>query len=438
MESISTAATVEAEVRHNYRHNFLFLVLDGTFFWFGFTMISASVILPLFVSHFTQNPLMLGLIPALGSAGFLVPQLFTARWVESLPLKKVLPVNYGLFTERIPVLLMAPATWLLAERAPALMPLVVLLLYGWSSAGAGLVAVGWQDMVAKVIPVERRGFFFGLTNFCGTVAGAVGAAFAAWLLGRFAFPHGFTIAFACSGVLTMLSWYTLTLIREPAVPSQPRSASQLEFFRSLPRILRMDKNFSRYLASQVILSVGAMAAGFLIVEAVQRWNLSDQKAGTFSVAMLILQAAANLFFGWLGDKRGYKAVLELTALLAALSMLLAALAPSPEWFYVVFALRGAVFAGGYMGASMIGLEFSHASIRPTYIGLNNTLPGVVSSLAPLFAGALAGWMGYRGLFLLTVIFSAASFVMLRLMVREPRSLPQADGISPAQPPPGAR
>ena len=66
------------------------------------SFISSTVILPLYVSHFTNNPLLFGIIPFLSTAGYLLPQLFTANWVEHAPRKKFFPVTLGFFLERVP------------------------------------------------------------------------------------------------------------------------------------------------------------------------------------------------------------------------------------------------------------------------------------------------------------------------------------------------
>lgn len=52
---------------------------------------SSEIILPLFVSHFTDNPLAIGLILFRGWAGVLLPQLFMANAVERAPRKKFFP-----------------------------------------------------------------------------------------------------------------------------------------------------------------------------------------------------------------------------------------------------------------------------------------------------------------------------------------------------------
>ena len=414
----------EAEVERHYRHNFIVNFLDGAFFWFGGSFIAARTILPLYVSHLTDSKLLLGLIPAIASGGWLVPQLFTANWVQRLPRKKVVPVRLGLFSERLPVFLLVPAAWL-SVRAPAVALAAVFVLFAWHVVGAGVIAVAWQDMIAKIIPVDRRGRFFGLTNFSGTAAGVWGAAAAAWLLDGYDFPDGYVLCFAAAAALIGVSWIFLALTREPVQVSQTEHVPQREYWRRLPAVLRGDRNFARYLLSQAVISLGGMAGGFVAVYAVQRWDLPDAEAGRLTAAMLIGQAACNLVFGFVADRKGHKLVLEWSTLLGTLAIGLAAIAPAPAWFYAVFALSGGSVAGFILSGIMIAFEFSSPDMRPTYIGLNNTTSGAVASVSPLFGGWLAGTIGYRWLFVVAFAIGLIGFALLRWSVREPRQVSAA-------------
>jgi MFS family permease len=135
-------------------------------------------------------------------------------------------------------------------------------------------------------------------------------------------------------------------------------------------------------------------------------------------------------FGALADRKGYKLVLELGVLLAAASILMALVAPSPDWFYGVFLLRGASLAALFL-SMMFVMEFSIPSVRPTYLGLNNTFSGAVNGIAPLLGGVVASIFGYPVLFAMALVLLIASFGLLRWFVRDPRhtGLPPAGEVA---------
>jgi MFS family permease len=410
----------EQEIEQNYRHNFLVNALDGATFWFGYSFVSPAMILPLYVSHFTANPILIGLLPFFGTAGFLIPQLFTANIIEQAPRKKIFPVIMGFFTERVPLFILPITVYLFAIKQPGLALLLFFILYAWHSIGAGLIIVAWQDMIAKIIPYNRRGRFFGITNFGGTASGILGAIAVTWVLSNYEFPQGFLFSFTTAAVLILISWFFISMTREPAVYSSKPRLSQMDYLRSLPRIIRSDHNFRRYMSYQVLNAISQMATGFLVVYSIKNWHLPDSYAGGYIIAMQVGQALANLLFGFLSDRKGHKLNLEMSALINVASLVLAVFSPLPVWFYLVFFLRGALTAINMMSGISIVLEFAKPEDRPTYIGLANTLPGVVSSVAPLFGGWLAAVAGYQSMFALSAVVALASFGLLRWAVQEPR------------------
>ena len=74
------APSAQQQIERDFRWNFLVNSLDGAFFWCGMSFFSSTIILPLFVRHFTDNPLAIGLIPFIGWAGVLLPQMSLTDW----------------------------------------------------------------------------------------------------------------------------------------------------------------------------------------------------------------------------------------------------------------------------------------------------------------------------------------------------------------------
>jgi MFS family permease len=413
--------TIQAELDKNYNFNVTVNVIDGTLFWFGASFFATRTIAPLFLSYLTENTLVFGLLATLISTGWLLPQLFTANWVQQMPVKKYLPVKIGFFSERIPIMLLPLAAWAVL-RSNTLAIFLFIFLITWHIVGAGVIAVGWQDMLAKIFPVERRGRFFGIANFGGNATGILGASVAAWVLDYFDFPYNFMVLFATAGVFIFLSWIFLALTREPSVQPKIERLSRKNYWRSLPQIIKTDANYRRFLYSQVILSIGGMATGFFTIYAVRQWQISDGMVGLFTTSLLIGTALSNLVFGWLSDKFGHKLVIEISNLALMMTCVVALLAPAPEYFYLVFGLQGVYTAGMILSGIMIVFEFCEEDIRPTYIGLTNSAIGIFAGIAPLFGSWLADAAGFSWLFAASLIFSVLAFLLLHFSVLEPRKV----------------
>jgi MFS family permease len=411
--------TIQAEIDKNYKFNFTVNVIDGTLFWFGASFFATRTIAPLFLSYLTDNTLVFGILATIASTGWLLPQMFTANWVQQRPIKKYLPVNIGLFTERLPIILLPLAAWA-ALKSHTLAIFLFIFLLAWHILGAGVIAVGWQDMLAKIFPVEKRGRFFGTANFSGNATGILGASAAAWVLEYFDFPYNFMVLFGIAGVFIFLSWISLAMTREPAVPPKKERLTNKLYWRSLPQIIRTDENFRRFLYSQIVLTAGGMGMGFFTIYALRQWSISDGMVGLFTTSLMVGTALSNLIFGWMADKFGHKLVIELSTLALMLSSAIALLSPTPEYFYLVFALQGVYTAGIILSGIMIVFEFCEEDIRPTYIGLTNSSIGIFAGITPMIGGWLADTAGFAWLFGVSAIFSILSFILLRFTVGEPR------------------
>ena len=410
---------VDLAIARSFRYNAVVTLLNGSFWTFSASFIGRQTILPLYVSHLTDSRFLLGLLSAISTAGWFLPQIFTANWVQRLPRKKAAPVRVGLFTERLPVFLMVPGA-LLATRAPGLALAVFFVLFAWHVLGNGVVGVGFHAMLAKILPVERRGRVMGATQFVGAAGGVLSTLVAGRLLDRYDFPDGYMLCFAAAAGLTLVSWIWLALVREPAQISGKPAASSREYWSRLARILRDDSRFRRYLLSRFVVNIAGMATGFLAVYAAQRWHLPDHQTATFATSMLVGQALCNLLFGFLADRRGHKLVLELAVLCVILAVGLALAGPGPAWFHAVFALVGGGAAGLRLSGAIITFEFSSPATRPAYIGLNNTIAGISAALAPLLGGLLADAVGFQALLAVALGAGVLGFGLFRWLVSEPR------------------
>lgn len=418
MPSLSDAGTA-AQVEQHYRWNFIVNLLDVTTFWFGFSLISATTIVPLYISQLSDSPLPIGLAAVIAQASWFLPQLFTANLVERLPRKKPVIVWFGLLLERLPMLLLVLSA-VMAVRWPGVALVVFLVGYAWRGFGAGITATSWQDLIARCFPVTRRGRFMGLSLFAGTVAGTGAAALSAWLLDSLPFSRNFAINFAIAAVFLFLSWSFISLTREPEVALRAQRRTGREFAAELPAIMRRDHNFRRFLIARTLLAFGALGTGFVTVAAISRWDIPNSTVGLYTAALLIGQAVATPVFGLLSDRFGHKMTLEMGALAAVIAFGAAWLAPEPIWYFGVFALLGVQNGAIIVAGILVIMEFARPEKRPTYAGLANTTVGLASLAAPLVGAGLAAVLGYDLLFASSAIITLASLLLMHFWVREPR------------------
>lgn len=194
-----TAAQIEAEMQRNFSWNFTVNLLEGAFVWIGLSFVSATTILPLFISKLSHSPFLISLVAVIAQAGWYLPQVFVADYTESLARKKPVVVNLGFLLERIPAWLW-PLAALAAVSHPQIAIILLLVGYAGHEFGAGIVGPAWQDLIATCFPVNRRGRFWGSTTFVGTAVGTAGAVAASWLLKENPFPRNFLYLFTIGAI----------------------------------------------------------------------------------------------------------------------------------------------------------------------------------------------------------------------------------------------
>jgi MFS family permease len=409
-------------VQANLRWNFSVNVLDISFYMLALNMVSQTTILPLLVSQLTSSKIAVGMIPAIFSLGFFLPQLFFAGHAEGLRYKKPFLILMSGLTERLPYPLIGIVVWFFAGSNPGLTltAFFVLLLIGTGTGG--MLTPAWYDLIAKVIPVNKRGIYAGVGNGLGALMGIAGAALAGQFLANWPFPHSYALCFLTSAIFFFISWVGLALNREPESPVVKQHASLTSYLKQLPAVLRRDHNYQVFLVARAISYMGWMASGFFIVFGAQRFQLSGGAVGGMTAALVASTALTNLLWGFISDRKGHKIILAFSALLNALAALAALLVQSAFAFGLVFVLLGAAFGADQVSGLNIILEFCDAEERPTFIGLTNTLMAPLKTVAPLLGGWLATWLEYPPMFAIAIFLALAGTAMLGWWVKEPRQV----------------
>ena len=198
----------------NYKHNFLVNTLDGGFFGFAMGFASFSTIVTLFVAKFSNSAILIGLIPAIHSMGWQLPQLLTAQRISQMP--KVKPFVMWMTTqERLPFLGLGILALLVPFIRPSLALLITFILLVWQGLGAGMTANAWQILIGKVIPEKSRGTFFGTQSAAANLLVSVGAIAAGYILEKNSSNTGFALCFFIACVFMLFSWIFLNKTKEP-------------------------------------------------------------------------------------------------------------------------------------------------------------------------------------------------------------------------------
>lgn len=404
-------------MRRNLGRNFTVHLVHGMLGQTGFRLLNAPTFLPAYLLFLSGSDFAVGLALALQALGMAVTPLIGANLIEHRP--KVLPMGFvtGAIM-RISVLGIALAGLLLPPE-PAL-----LAIYFWLTVFGlfqGMQGVIFNFLMAKVIPVSKRGRLTGLRNFlAGIISAGVAVAGGEVFLGDEPTVAGYSYTFVMAFVLTMLGLLSLAFMKEPAPPTVRRRSPLLHRLRELPALLRGDPAFTRYFVARSIATAGRMALPFYILFAGASMELTGSNLGILTVAFTLAGTVSNLLWGNLADRFGFRLVFLLSIALWVASTVVLMFSAGLVMTSVVFVGIGAAVQGFQHSAMNLTLEFGHRDDLPVRIAIANSSSELAGTLGPLAGGAIAAAFGYPVLFLISVAFLTAGGLMVALLVPEPR------------------
>jgi MFS family permease len=406
-------AHVDAHLARNYAAHLMHGLLGQT----GFRLVNAPTFLPAYVQLLSGSEFTVGLARSIQYLGMFLSPLLGANLIEHR--RRVLPVGFlvgGMM--RLQVLGLALAGLLLPPEWAIRVICGVLFFFGFFMGMQGVI---FNYLMSKVIPVERRGRLLGLRN---ALAG-VTAAGVAYLGGRYlvepnVLGDGYAVTFLAAFALTSLGLAMLLIMREPE-PPDVRAPTQLgDRLRDLPALLRGDRGFTWYFVCRALATIGRMAAPFYILQAGDTIGLSGTTVGVLSTAFVLANSVANLGWGLLADRTGFKRVFVLALGLWIVSVAALMTASTLPGFVAVFLGIGTGMGGFQMAAQNMVLEFGHRQDLPLRIAVANSAQELVGAIGPLLGGVLAVTFGRATVYEVAIAFQLAAITVVLLWVDEPR------------------
>jgi MFS family permease len=402
---------------HDRRNEFL---LGADYFWFGVGMaiISLSTVLPAFVRHLTDSSVLVGLASTVMSGGWLLPQLLAARWVRQHKRKKPLVIGPAIIS-RPTFWVTAVVTALFADSNPGLTLTVFYVGFLIFALADGVCSVAWFEILAKCIPLDRRGRVLGSSQVVLGVVSLGVSATIAYLLGPespLGFPHNYALLFFLAGLAFSFSVAALALVREPAGEAESEETPRPGYLQLLRHILSQDRTFVGLVASRLLLGYAGMAHPFFVLHATEVRAMSAQTIGLFVLAQTGAGILGGMVLGYLNEKRGSSAVVHVSNLLALTIPVLGLVAHAlpvgltglPLFVYVLLFLAMGLLNSSFMlGYIARYLEIAPEQERAVYMGLANTL-NALSLPATVIGGLILQETSYPTLFIAAAGFALVS------------------------------
>lgn len=400
------------------RRNFVAFTVDAVFFGIAFAFFDPNSVLPAFVRQFTNSPLVIGLIGTVFNGFWLLPQLVTARLITHKSRKK--PYMIAGVWGRFLFFGLAIALWVGLGSRPTAMLVLFFSLLALFALSDSITSVAWFDILAKAIPAKQRGRLLGTAQLISGIAGlGVGAAVAYILANpNLPFPNNYALIFTLAGVVFIPSMIALASVREP-IEDKADSKAEIQPKTGWLTPLREDPRFRRWTIARLFVGMIGLATPFFVGHAIDELHLPLTVVGSFVAAQTLAKAVGGIVFGVVSDRWGPRYVIWAGGILSALGPLFAIVVHLLDgrlaWAYpLVYVMLGLTQSSWMLGFFNYLLEIAPSEQRPIYVGLSNTIMGIMT-IVPTLGGWLLEATSYPVLFGTTAAFVAVGvLITLRL------------------------
>jgi MFS family permease len=400
------------------RKNFILNISEGGLYMASGAFISAQTVMPALITRLGGSNVAVGAIGVTVYVGVFLPQIFAARYVETLPWKKPWAITFGLL-QRLVILLIGLSVLIFGSSRPSIALALFFGLFAVNQVLGGVATPGWFDLIAKLTPANRRGRLLGIRTSVGGATALLGGVVLTWFLATFEFPLSYSLACFCAFLLQISS----ILIQSRLVEEEPSRTVTMRpmfaFLRELPMVFRENREFREFLTASAFLVLAAMPVGFFTVYALKHFQADESVVGRFTMSIMGIQVVSALVMGFVGDRYGNKSALTSAAVALLCACVTALIAPTPGWFTIVYVFLGINIGTEVMTRYNMSIEYGPVEKRSTFVGLMNTV------LAPFYlSGVLGGyisdWFGYKAVFGCGALFSLIGILLLTYRVTEPR------------------
>ncbi len=405
-----------AEMEANLTRNYLSQLAHGMLAMTGFRLVNAPTFVPAYLFILSGSASTVGLVLAVQHLGAFLSSIYGATAIEHRRRIIDLGLRYG-WMMRLSVLGLALAGFFLP---PEIALYVFALFLGLLGVFSGMQNVLWNVLLTKTIPPERRGMLVGLRNFLGgATASAVAFVGGSYLVETDALGNGYASTFLLAFVLTAAGLSLLYLVREPEAPHVRDAVGVRQRMADIPLLLS-DPGFAAYFWAQSLATLGTLALPFYILFVERSQGLTGEVIGLLSLTLLASQTVANLGWGWLADRLGFKAVFVPSLLLWAGSTVGLLLARDTSGIIFSFAGIGVGYAGFLIAAQNMVLEFGSREDLPMRIAMVNSAQSLVQVVGVIAGGYLAQSLGFTEVFVAALVAKLAAAGLLWFYVAEPR------------------
>jgi MFS family permease len=417
--------TVDQPTREAFPANFSAIASNGFFFPTAGRIVAAGLLLTWFVSELSESAIWVSLIIPIQYGLALIAQPLFAQWLSRKPQRKQYYTMQALLRGMVWGILGLAAV-ALPTNTPAILLLIFFGVVIIDAVAAGLGNIAFSDTLAQAIPPHLRGRVRGWRGIFG---GIVTAFFGIWIQTSYSEDSGlraYGLLFMAAGILYAIGGlvFGLTRVKDANVSE----SSKPGLTQLIARIREMwgKGDFRRFVYVQALLTPLVQGLPFFTLFAKERFGLEIDALGVLVIVSAVVPIVSNYVWGRLADARGNRFTLITSGLVglaapACVYLLFAQETASTSTIVllaVIVTAIGAIAAGFDLTTKNYILALSPSEDeRPFYIGVNDTLVGLPTTLL-VATGFIIDAFGFVPIFVGVAVLTILAIVMATRLPRD--------------------
>ncbi|BCD68302.1 MFS transporter [Nitratiruptor sp. YY09-18] len=383
----------------NYKSNNLKNVLHGFFLAIALGVAEPSTTLPLIISHFSADVMIVGFFTSLLRGGAIIVQLFAAFYAQSF--KLVMPYLHLVFLARfLSWLSIGLAIYFIGDTNPHLTLILLAIFLFIFSFSAGFGSIYFNEILAKVFTQETRGKSMANRQFFAAIGSILSGIAAGFILEHFPAPKSYAYLFIVSAFLMAFGLLAFASIKEPIKENVTQKEKSFgEFLRNAFALLRSDKTLQMQIITVLLSYSFLFSFAYVILQAKHYITLTGWLVGGFIVIQMSGAMLGNII--WKKIAPNYKAIMISSFLLAIFAFFILFISHHSFAYFSAFFALGMAIDGLRIASMNLLFAIAPEKKRPVYIALQNNITSI-----GLFFAILGGFIlknfGYEVLYSFTI------------------------------------
>jgi len=388
-------------------------IAHAFFLSLAITIAEPSTVLPLIVSHFSDNIVMVGIFVSLLRGGAIVIQLYAAFHAQAY--KRVLPYIRKVFFFRwASWLLIGLSIYFIGDSNKSLTLFFIGLGLFFFSFTAGFGTIYFKELQAKLFSKKYRGKTMANRNIAGAIASILSAGVAGYVLSNYEPPMSYAYLFLVSSMLMAIGFFSFITIDEPEKEKVLQKEKNFKLFiKNATKLLKSDKRLQEQIFVIFLSFSYFLSLPYVIIHANETIELTGWMLGGF----IMVQMVGSILGSALLWRRisNYEKMLSLSFVFIILAFSVALFADNIYSYALIFLLFGIGLDGFSISGMNLVIEIAPQEKRPIYAAVQTNITSI-GLFFPILGGVILKYLdSYELIYTLSIaLLSLGLFLSLRL------------------------